>query len=460
MLIKKKEKSKMSKQYDYSAGDKIKLGKNAYQIEGVLGDGGFGTVFDGKVQKDQKRVAIKQFKTQAFTSAAECRMYWERESELTEIQSSFPGRHMEFIESYEDKSDRANPKFFIVLGFVKGQTLKTWFNDNLRAPENQRISVDDMTQKIFIPLAEYMDYCHTKGIVHRDFTFNNIMIINTGNDFYPIVIDWGGGKKYDADITKKEPPLIEDMEGSGTCIITPGFFAPEIIQQKPPLPQTDIYMFGAVLFYALTNGYTRVKPTVASDYVLHPQDYNMNVSDTLNDIVEKCTQYEPRDRFRTFNDAKQALEQHLGGKTSGLDQLPQVSNENAFVFHVLNNNAFLQFNFNDMILEDNKNIRVGREMIIEAAPWKEEYKGVFRGITRIKVDGTDREREQFYLGYSKTQNLFFISEGRNANHTYLNGQPLIVGQWTPIKVADQISIGSTTVRGVFELISVLDLNKK
>ena len=252
------------------------------------------------------------------------------------------------------------------------------------------------------------------------------------------------------------PPLIENMQGSGTCIITPGFFAPEIIQQKPPIPQTDIYMFGAVLFYALTNGYTRVKPTVSSDYILHPQDYNMNISDTLNEIVEKCTQYEPKDRFQSFSEVKSALEQHLAGKTEGLDQLPVVSNENSFVLHIANNNANIQFNLNDMIIEENKNIRVGRELMIESAPWKEEYKGVFRGITRCKENGKDRQREQFVIAYSRDQNIFYIFEGRNSNPTLLNNTPLVQGQWIPINPGDQISIKSTTVRGTFDLISVLD----
>jgi serine/threonine protein kinase len=215
-------------------------------------------------------------------------------------------------------------------------------------------------------------------------------------------------------------------------------------------------MFGAVLFYALTNGYTRVKPTVSSDYILHPQDYNMNISDTLNDIVEKCTQYEPKDRFQKFDDVKAAIEQHLEGKTEGLDQLPVISNENAFVLHIANNNANIQFNLNDMVLEDKKSIRVGRELMIESAPWKEEYKGVFRGITRCKENNKDKDREQFFIGYSRDQNLFYICEGRNSNPTLLNNQSLVQGQWVPVNAGDQVSIKSTTVRGTFDLISVLD----
>lgn len=440
---------------ELSIGSKLKLNKT-YHIEEKIGDGGFGSVYKAVLTKSRKPVAIKLFKSAAFSSVAEARMYWERERDITEAVSGYPGPHMEYIEAYEDKSDRSNPKFYLVFGFIEnGTTLKNWFNDNLRS--SQPLGVDDIISKIFLPLCDFMFYAQKKGAIHRDFTFNNIMIIQRNNEPYPIVIDWGGGRLFDPKTLLDEPPLIDEMEGSGTVIITPGFFAPEIIMQKPPLPQTDIYMFGAVLFYALTNGYTRVKPTINSDYILHPQDYNMKISDTLNDVVEKCTQYEPKDRFRTFKDVKQALEQHLSGKTGGLDQLPSIETGNMFVLRIINNNAIIQLNPMEMILEDNQNKRIGRELIVESAPWKQEYRGVFRGITRCFKEGQDRNREQFFLGYSRERNLFYIHEGRNSNPTLLNGQELPKNQWIPLQINYQISIKHTTVRGVFELISVLDL---
>ncbi|MCF2138910.1 MAG: serine/threonine protein kinase [Candidatus Lokiarchaeota archaeon] len=441
---------------DISNGEKLKLGQ-LYQIIEKIGDGGFGAVYKAKMVKTKKIVAIKQFKSVAFSSVAEARMYWERERDLTKAVSGYSGPHMEYIEAFEDKSDRSNPKFYLVFGFVdNATTLKSWFNDNLRS--NNPLNIDEIVEKIFLPLCDFMFYAQKKGAIHRDFTFNNIMITTKNGAPYPIVIDWGGGKVFDSKTLMDEPPLIDEMEGSGTVIITPGFFAPEIIMQKPPLPQTDIYMFGAVLFYALTNGYTRVKPTINSDYILHPQDYNMKISDTLNDVVEKCTQYEPKDRFRTFLEVKQALEQHLSGKTGGLDQLPSIETGNMFVLRIINNNAIIQLNPMEMVLEENKNRRIGRELIVESAPWKQEYRGVFRGITRCFNNGLDRNREQFFLGYSRERNLFYIHEGRNSNPTLLDGRELPPNQWVPIQINQQISIKHTTVRGIFELISVLDLD--
>jgi hypothetical protein len=183
----------------------------------------------------------------------------------------------------------------------------------------------------------------------------------------------------------------------------------------------------------------------------------MNISDTLNDIVEKCTQYEPRNRFRTFGDVKQALNQYLSGHTEGLNQLPQVETGNSFVLHILNNNAIVPLNPFEIELEKGQNMRVGREIIIESAPWKEAYTGVFRGLTRCRKAGQPRDREQFFLGYSSADNIFFIHEGRNSNPTFLDGKPLPPDQWIPIHIDQVITIKSTTVRGKFELISVLDL---
>jgi len=397
--------------------DRLQL-KNKYEVIEVIGDGGFGIVFSAKNTKTGELVAIKQFKREAFSSTAECRMYWEREVKLTEAVTGYPEKHMGLIDSKEDKSDRSNPKFYVVFNFIKGVTLKSWFNDNLRSANP--LGVDEIIKKIFIPLCDYMDFAQKRGGIHRDFTFNNILIVveeNTKN-VYPIVIDWGGGRSFDPVKLQEEPPLIDEMEGSGTVIITPGFFAPEIIMQKPPLPQTDVYMYGAVLFYALTNGYTRVKPTISSDYILHPQDYNMNVSDTLNDVVEKCTEYEPQDRFRIFADIKIALEQHLSGEIGGLDRLPSIETGNSFILRIANNNAIIQLNPLDIALEDGKNLRIGRELMIESAAWKESYKGVFRGITRCKINDEDRPREQFFIGYSKKQNIFFIHEGRNSKFLF------------------------------------------
>ena len=436
--------------------DRLQL-KAKYEIIEIIGDGGFGTVFSAKNTKNGEIVAIKQYKREAFSSTAECRMYWEREVKLTKAVTGYPEKHMGLIDSKEDKSDRSNPNFYIILNFIKGITLKSWFNDNLRSANP--LGVDDIIKKIFLPLCIYMDFAHKQGGIHRDFTFNNILIVSDQitHNIYPITIDWGGGRSFDPAILQNEAPLIDEMEGSGTVIITPGFFAPEIIMQKPPLPQTDIYMFGAVLFYALTNGYTRVKPTISSDYILHPQDYNMNVSDTLNDVVEKCTEYEPKDRFRTFALIKTALEQHISGEIGGLDRLPSIETGNSFILRVANNNAIIQLNPLNIALEDGKNLRIGRELMIESTAWKESYKGVFRGITRCKSNDEDRPREQFFIGYSKKQNIFYIHEGRNSNPTSLNGKRLPPNQWVPLQANSQISISSTTVRGTFELISVLDL---
>ena len=58
----------MSKSPEIKPGDKLKMKNNTYEVVSVLGDGGLGTVFKGKIAKNSSEVAMKFFKTQAFTS--------------------------------------------------------------------------------------------------------------------------------------------------------------------------------------------------------------------------------------------------------------------------------------------------------------------------------------------------------------------------------------------------------
>ena len=87
-------------------GTKLKL-KNTYQVGKQCGDGGFGFVYEEKDVKTGQKVAIKLFKSDAFTSPVEARMYWEREKDISKATTGYSKRHMEFIEAYETMANLA-----------------------------------------------------------------------------------------------------------------------------------------------------------------------------------------------------------------------------------------------------------------------------------------------------------------------------------------------------------------
>ena len=156
-----------------------------------------GPVFKGKIAKNSSEVAMKFFKTQTFTSQlnAECigsgNPSYPKSNLVIKVAiwSSMRLREINLIGPTQNS--------LLFLGSLKVQPLSHGLMIIYGAPEDQRISIDDMAKKIFLPLSEYMNLCHSQGIVHRDFTFNNIMICTGAqpNDVYPIVIDRGGERK-------------------------------------------------------------------------------------------------------------------------------------------------------------------------------------------------------------------------------------------------------------------------
>lgn len=417
---------------------------NTYTILERIGDGGFSATYKAIIKGSDKTVVIKHYKNDSFANVAETKMYWEREVSVdSDCIEEYPGNCVRTIESYIMRNSTDDAQFFLVQEFIDDAenfvSLKRWLNDNLRAPKEECLDLNAIIAEIFIPLCDFLDFVHKKGAIHRDITFNNILLHKNDHGITPYLIDWGAARRYDPSLLDGIPINLEDLADKGTVLITPGFFSPEVILKKNPVPQTDIYMIGANLFYVATNGYTRVKPTVPEDYVLYPQDYNMNVSDDLNKIVMKCTQYQPKDRFLTCGQLRDALQAYLNDDTEALSE---ILDSWILQLRIKNNEGTLTFNSQDLDVAQNQTVRIGREKIIKSTVWRDKYKGIFRVITRCKDrGGNDRAREQFVLSFNQVSKSFVIKEGRNTNPTELNGKIMPNGEWVAVETGDILQIG-------------------
>lgn len=95
-------------------------------------------------------------------------------------------------------------------------------------------------KEIFLALTKAIDYCHTKGVSHRDLKLDNILINHEG---VIKLIDFGFAVRKMNDDDK-----ISDFCG------TPSYMCPEIVQRQPYDGfKADIWALG-VLLYRLLNG--------------------------------------------------------------------------------------------------------------------------------------------------------------------------------------------------------------
>ncbi|MBD3353864.1 MAG: TIR domain-containing protein [Candidatus Lokiarchaeota archaeon] len=261
-------------------------------------------------EKNQPYI-LKVFEHTYFSNEDEQIEMWQMDIKCLKLLKNYKRSLIKYVEDFKVK--RKAPKdlnlyCFIVLEWIELTTLKSWLNENLRSKPEDQLHNEQIIERIIIPLCDLLDFFHKNGIVYRNLNFLDIFLNKRNN---PCLLRWLWCVEPGTEYYNKKPPKINDIQKPGEVLMHPGFFSPEVINHKQAVPQTDIYCLGAVMFFLFTNGYTRERPTQESEYQLHPIDYNMNISQELNQIIEKCTNYEPPDRYVSMSELIHQLKKLL-----------------------------------------------------------------------------------------------------------------------------------------------------
>jgi serine/threonine-protein kinase len=151
---------------------------------------------------------------------------------------------------------------------------------------------------------------HTRGIVHRDIKPSNIFLTRRGGlyDFVK-VLDFGLAKQINGDrgttVTK-----------SGILFGTPRYLAPEMVYGTGEIDaRADIYCLGGVAYWMLTGQppfTARSSMEVVIDHVKTKPRPPSHVSElaipgALDEIVLKCLEKRPEDRFQSALELEKAL---------------------------------------------------------------------------------------------------------------------------------------------------------
>jgi len=173
--------------------------------------------------------------------------------------------------------------------------------------DNKRPERIDQTVEVFLKVAEGLKAMHDMGYLHTDIKPNNILLTAGGE---VKIIDFGQSCPMG---TRK--PRIQG---------TPDYIAPEQVERHPLNAQTDIFNFGATMYWALTG---KAYPTVISkqggpqEYALQPKmivpsphDLRPEVPAGLSRLVMEACSYERNHRPRTMKEIISRLDLVLTGR--------------------------------------------------------------------------------------------------------------------------------------------------
>ena len=267
-----------------------------YTIEGVLGQGGFGITYLGIDELHEKKVAIKEFFPQGIVT---------RNIEYQDtVTVTFVGEKDNYEKGKERflKEARTMAKFskdegivkaldffeinntaYIVMEYLEGITLKQYLR------ENQRIAPEDLIE-LLVPLIESLDEIHSQGMIHRDISPDNIMVLPDGRIK---LMDFGAARDY-----------TEFGEKSLSIVLKPGDAPPEQYQTHGIQgPWTDIYALCATMYKCITgeNPPDAIE-RVMDDHLKKISAFGIPVLPQIEEAIIKGMSVAANDRYQNVGD--------------------------------------------------------------------------------------------------------------------------------------------------------------
>jgi CHASE1-domain containing sensor protein/tRNA A-37 threonylcarbamoyl transferase component Bud32 len=260
-----------------------------YELVRPLGEGGMGSVHEGKHRLLRRRVAIKLVRPER--NSPELTERFRREARIMAELSS-PNTITLF-----DYGSTPDGRLYVVMEYLDGVALDALVRRYGRQkPERVR--------HLLLQVCESLAEAHDRGLVHRDIKPANIMLCTLGgrHDFVK-VLDFGLAKSSRSD---------ERLSQTGAVLGTFSHMAPECLNGAGATPRSDIYALGCVAYELLSGQevFPSDDPTAVISAHLtrapEPLDPTVVPPDVAR-VVMKCLEKDPTLRFQSARQLAHAL---------------------------------------------------------------------------------------------------------------------------------------------------------
>jgi calcium-dependent protein kinase len=199
---------------------------NFYEVDSLLGKGGFGEVRNGVHKQTKKQVAVKIIDKASMTNMQIDHVRYE-------IETLKICQHPNIMGLYETFENQDN--FFLVLEYLGGVNLYEYLKDrNYSLPEAD-------AKRLIYQITCALQYLHNHGIIHRDIKLENFVFANQKADSDLKLVDFGLSK------------IMGTEEFTSECVGTLCYAAPELLMGLHYNKLVDMWSLG-ILTYGLLVG--------------------------------------------------------------------------------------------------------------------------------------------------------------------------------------------------------------
>lgn len=255
-----------------------------YEVRRLLGEGGFGHVFEAWDAKLCRSVALKRLKPQADVL--------HPAKLINEARLAASLRHAAFVRIFAIEGQGTSQS--IVMELVEGQTLGQFMHSG---KADLQAALD-----IAYQIADAMDEAHAMDLVHGDLKPSNLMLEANGK---VRILDFGLARHIDPQAT--QTTTLCDLQG------TIAYMAPERLMGRLPDTRGDVYALGAMLYEMLAGQRHFAHLNGLALAAAHMQatdpwpDLPDSVPPTINALVRAMTAHDPAERPRTMRDVREAI---------------------------------------------------------------------------------------------------------------------------------------------------------
>jgi serine/threonine protein kinase len=266
-----------------------------YRIERLLGRGGMAEVYLAFDTGRAAHLALKLLHEDLAQDPVFIRRFQREAHNLARLQ------HPNVVRFYGLEQD--DLLAFILMDYIEGSTLRA----EIVRSQGRGMSPARILE-IMQPVCSALHYAHQMGLVHCDIKPANIMLHKNGSI---LVADFG--------IARMTETATTTLVGLGT----PAYMPPEQARGLDPSPQSDQYSLGVVLFEMLSGGerpFTgeHARTTGSTSEKVRWEQINLpppsicqikpSVPAAVDQVVLRCLQKDPRQRFPNILEMYQALE--------------------------------------------------------------------------------------------------------------------------------------------------------
>jgi eukaryotic-like serine/threonine-protein kinase len=261
-----------------------------YRLVEKLGAGGMGEVYRAVDEMLDREVALKMLRPELAHQPTTVERF--RAEAIALARLDHPG--IARIYGFSRQDDR----WFIVMEFVRGETLLARLRRARRLPWTEAVAVLGQ-------LLDALDYAHRQGVIHRDMKPANVLVRADG----PVkVTDFGIARVLGTSRATRVGHIVGTLD----------YMSPEQVRGEEVDGRADLYAVGILLYQLLTG---QVPFRATTDYGVMMQHLQApppsarllapDVPPWFDEILQRALAKAPDDRFASAADFRSAVEDHV-----------------------------------------------------------------------------------------------------------------------------------------------------